>query len=376
MLTQCPQCNTVFRLRPEQLDAAGGKVRCGQCHSVFDATQHLIEEQAPEQRESRTPPPPTRAETATIPAPEPARAVEPAESVEPMEAVAAEEADDFSFHLDQLFNDTSSGPVPTPAPVPAPDEPFGEDQIETLLTPDEANAHEPELPWHQEEAPPVQIEIPDDSVTADDLTHLVIDENEDAVAEFDLPDPELTTASPLATGARETLAPPLLGDTPDVRRGSSGWSTLGWTFAILLLLAALVGQYAYLNSADLVQYPQLRPALELLCRYSGCSLPPRRDVKDITLLERDIRSSDKYQGVLVITATLVNRAPFAQPYPDVEVSMRDLSGNVVASRLFRPREYLAGGLPRTLFASQATAQLELRVADPGADAVGFEFTFY
>jgi predicted Zn finger-like uncharacterized protein len=37
MLTRCPTCRTRFRLHPAQLQAAGGRVRCGQCGNVFDA---------------------------------------------------------------------------------------------------------------------------------------------------------------------------------------------------------------------------------------------------------------------------------------------------------------------------------------------------
>jgi predicted Zn finger-like uncharacterized protein len=37
MFTRCPDCATRFRVRPEQLRIAGGKVRCGQCGCVFDA---------------------------------------------------------------------------------------------------------------------------------------------------------------------------------------------------------------------------------------------------------------------------------------------------------------------------------------------------
>ncbi|MCW9088309.1 MAG: zinc-ribbon domain-containing protein, partial [Gammaproteobacteria bacterium] len=40
MLSQCPECRTVFRVRPEQLEAAGGKVRCSRCHAVFLAAAH------------------------------------------------------------------------------------------------------------------------------------------------------------------------------------------------------------------------------------------------------------------------------------------------------------------------------------------------
>ncbi len=35
--TQCPDCRTVFRITPEQLDAADGLVRCGECSNIFNA---------------------------------------------------------------------------------------------------------------------------------------------------------------------------------------------------------------------------------------------------------------------------------------------------------------------------------------------------
>ena len=390
MLTQCPQCKTVFRLRAEQLSAAGGKVRCGQCHSVFDASHHLVEQPSPKPVPAEAPVPP-RAPADKAPSPTFAPVVPEPVVPEPVRSIAtdrgdpAAEMDDLSIQLDQLFSDIDQSTVRSAAePAASPGalaggggEAFGAVQIETLLT-SEAGPEESELPWHHEEATTTFDSVAPiaDAGAAPDPSELAIDDGDDDIAEFDLPEPELTTAQPIfkERAAAPTL-PPTFGDIA-VQSRVSGWATLGWSLGILLLMAALIGQYAYLNSADLVSYAQLRPALVQLCRYSGCAIPPRRDVKDITLLERDIRSSDKYQGVLIITATLVNRAPFAQPYPDVKVAMHDVDGNVVASRLFHPNEYLAGGDRHSSFAAQATAQLELRVADPGPAAVGFEFTFY
>ncbi len=52
MLARCPQCRTLFRLSATELKAAHGKVRCGICHSVFDALEALVDTQSE---------PPTRA---------------------------------------------------------------------------------------------------------------------------------------------------------------------------------------------------------------------------------------------------------------------------------------------------------------------------
>ena len=46
MLTQCPQCETLFRLGAGDLRRAKGQVRCGECSHVFNALDYLQEEEA------------------------------------------------------------------------------------------------------------------------------------------------------------------------------------------------------------------------------------------------------------------------------------------------------------------------------------------
>lgn len=46
MLTRCTACATTFRVTPEQLKARLGRVRCGQCQTVFNALDSLVEEQS------------------------------------------------------------------------------------------------------------------------------------------------------------------------------------------------------------------------------------------------------------------------------------------------------------------------------------------
>ncbi|MEW5890557.1 MAG: DUF3426 domain-containing protein [Pseudomonadota bacterium] len=41
IVTRCPACQTAFRVKPEQLRARQGKVRCGRCQAVFNALDSL-----------------------------------------------------------------------------------------------------------------------------------------------------------------------------------------------------------------------------------------------------------------------------------------------------------------------------------------------
>lgn len=57
LVTRCPACRTAFRLVADQLRLRQGLVRCGQCDTVFDAREHLIELPAPEAAPETTPAP-------------------------------------------------------------------------------------------------------------------------------------------------------------------------------------------------------------------------------------------------------------------------------------------------------------------------------
>ena len=42
-VTQCPGCESTFNTNARMLELAAGKVRCGACLKVFDATQHYLQ---------------------------------------------------------------------------------------------------------------------------------------------------------------------------------------------------------------------------------------------------------------------------------------------------------------------------------------------
>jgi hypothetical protein len=122
--------------------------------------------------------------------------------------------------------------------------------------------------------------------------------------------------------------------------------------------------------------PQSRPYLEQLCQYAPCHFTSNQDLDQIRLANRDVRAHPDKKKALLITATLINEADFAQPYPDLQVTLFDLSGNRVAQRRFTPRDYLGERYsPFMLMQPQTPLQIKLDVVDPGSNAVNFEFNF-
>ena len=164
-----------------------------------------------------------------------------------------------------------------------------------------------------------------------------------------------------------------------VSEGPSG-SALKFGLQLLLILAltATLGiQLAIFRSTEIANaLPSLRPLLELVCQRVECRYNGPIDVDRIQLVSRDIRDHPARPDALLIKATLVNKAPFAQPFPDMEITLSDLTGAVVARRRFHPREYLGSYWhPFLLMRPDQPVQVTLEVLNPGQDAVNFEFAF-
>ncbi|HET8943100.1 MAG TPA: zinc-ribbon and DUF3426 domain-containing protein [Rudaea sp.] len=149
-----------------------------------------------------------------------------------------------------------------------------------------------------------------------------------------------------------------------------------WALGVVVLATCLLAQAGYAKRAQLLDNANLRPWLDEICGTIGCTLPLRHDPTHLELLSRDIRPHPSVPGALIISATLRNDGSFAQAFPAVEITLSDLDENRIAMRRFLPREYLPN--PHSLssgLAPGATAALVFEVADPGKNAVAFEFKF-
>jgi hypothetical protein len=114
-----------------------------------------------------------------------------------------------------------------------------------------------------------------------------------------------------------------------------------WVAGALVLVIGIGIQYTWFQRSTLLErYPDLRPPLEQLCGLFRCKLPLRRDLQAVRLLSRDVRPHPRYQDSLLINATLVNEASFAQPYPVLQLEFSDVSGTKLIARRFKPMEYL------------------------------------
>jgi predicted Zn finger-like uncharacterized protein len=127
---------------------------------------------------------------------------------------------------------------------------------------------------------------------------------------------------------------------------------LAYAAAIPLLLLLLAGQALFhYRDALAARWPGAKPALTRMCQLAGCSISPMREVAGLTIDASDLQADPAHRGLLILTATIRNRAAISLAYPHLELTLTDVADRVVVRRALAPAEYVggtadvAGGIP-------------------------------
>jgi predicted Zn finger-like uncharacterized protein len=188
---------------------------------------------------------------------------------------------------------------------------------------------------------------------------------EPIVAELDLPEPPSVTVPPFAD--------PLLHETGTPTRR---WPWIvGSIFALLVLLAQ--GVYHYRVEIAVLR-PDLRPLLLAACKQLNCTVPRPRHIDTLSIEASDLRPDPIRPGRLALIATLRSRAPFAQEWPDLELTLTDVADRKLAVKNLQAADYLPkdtdlkAGFPAN---GEIAVDLPLDVGD--LPAVGYRlYIFY
>ncbi|WP_353407096.1 DUF3426 domain-containing protein [Pseudoteredinibacter isoporae] len=158
----------------------------------------------------------------------------------------------------------------------------------------------------------------------------------------------------------------------EFRQEKPNWNWLWGTGAALALLLA-VGQLAWIKFDDLNRQPPYRGYYQIACNILSCSLPPQIDLSKLKASNLVVRSHPETEHALVVDMVLLNLAQFEQEFPDIQLTFSDIQGKALASRVFRPSEYLAGELAgASRMPIQRPIHLSLDIVDPGNEAVNYK----
>ncbi|ROM63567.1 hypothetical protein BK653_26315 [Pseudomonas brassicacearum] len=401
-VTQCPHCHTSFRVSHTQLSVARGVVRCGSCLQVFNAARQLLEQRAT--KETVTPlAPPIKSPGVEA----------PPRAISQKQWTAAElDLDDLDKELARLERRDKRAPdtfgrrrednlSAQRDPLSNEQEPWSDslysespaERAETLIQPpvEPFEPHEPARPPRTEPSLSLALEPlePED----EPVTPLRLEpedeppEHLERLSATDDHDDEPVQSAPLRK-SRERHEPGLraealhdLDDDPlqlDWRKRRSPWGRrLLWGLLILLAAAALGGQYIAYHFEELARQDQYRPWFLQICPTIGCDVPSKVDIAKIKSSNLVVRSHPEFSGALVVDAIIYNRAPFSQPFPLLELRFADLNGHLIASRRFKPGEYLGGDLEgRGEMPPQTPIHIALDILDPGSKAVNYSLSFH
>jgi len=312
LLTRCTHCHTVFRITPEQLQAHGGKVRCGRCLQIFDGMVGLApdapaidrpEMQGPETREQEIQAP----ETQQPLVPTPAVAVEPG-----------------------IENYQPSAEIPE----------------EPVVTGQEASQ-----------------DIPTE-VTAD--AGPLRDVPPEAPAETPAPAVIEQEAERLATAAENPFIHEPEMTLPVQRRP--------WLAAASIVLAlVLAGQAIFFYRDEIAaRHPQARHWLNAACIHAGCTVPLPRVTKALLIEASDLQLLDPSRPDRIqLTATLRNHAGHDVAYPALDLVLTNANDHTLARRIFLPADYLGGRDARAGIAANAELTVRLALETGNLGAAGF-----
>ncbi len=116
-----------------------------------------------------------------------------------------------------------------------------------------------------------------------------------------------------------------------------------WPWAVAsFFLAILPGaQSAYYFRVDLAaRLPALKPALAGYCRMLKCTIPLPQKTDLIGIESSELEADPNHESQINLNALLRNRAPFAQAFPYLELTLNDSDDKPLARRVFRPADYL------------------------------------
>lgn len=196
------------------------------------------------------------------------------------------------------------------------------------------------------------------------------------------PSPEsIPLGQPATEPPDESVSTDILpeGISSEIEPPAPRWRLLAWSLTGLAALGLLVVQAAYVSRAELaVSEPDLRPLLEEMCSLLDCDIPLPRKADLVSIEASDLHPDPQQKNLLVLVATLKNRAPFAQDYPHLELTLTDTRDQPMVRKVLAPAEYLAQGADvRAGFAANGDLAVNLGLDATDVGASGYRlYLFY
>lgn len=160
-------------------------------------------------------------------------------------------------------------------------------------------------------------------------------------------EPAMPAAAPAPHAPETPDAPPPgaagpveLDFGPKKRRTNWLW----WPASAAALFAFAAQAAFYFRGEIALVYPEVKPLFNQLCSDLGCEVPLPKRPELMSIESSDLQADTANPGVMVLTATLRNRAAFAQAHPALELTLTDDKDQALARRVLAASDYLGQGV--------------------------------
>jgi predicted Zn finger-like uncharacterized protein len=328
LATQCPHCQTTFRVAHDQLKLRAGLVRCGSCKQIFNGIENLLRSEEQEQANAPAPiPQASGAVESTPPQPFDSGAAQTsfdpptnnstddtpsiAQRSEPLDGEStAPEAFDSSESTvrpasdDPLLRMTLMDFTYAPAKQGAgkstatqADAPLETDRLEQTI--DDLQSK----PWRDAHA---------EDGDADEL---------DRAEEFEEP-------SFVLQGRRRQRLGRALHAIMAIGSGA--------------LLVGLLAQGGYVFRDQIAAwFPQSKPVLSEICARLDCQLGLPAQIESVSIESNELQTIAADNNTFTLSVLLRNHGAVAQAWPHIELTLNDTNEQAIARKVFQPRDYLA-----------------------------------
>lgn len=178
----------------------------------------------------------------------------------------------------------------------------------------------------------------------------------------------------VADAKQEPLLEGFLAEPPPRRRRLA---TAAWALLAIGALAALAFQVAIRYRAEVaVVAPQARGILEAVCRLAHCELRLPRRVEFVTIESSELQADPRRENLIQLEAVIRNRAPFAQEFPALELTLTDDSDSPVVRRVLTPAEYLGAEAARLPAGMPPQSETPVRMRFDNSQARGTGYKLY
>jgi len=152
-----------------------------------------------------------------------------------------------------------------------------------------------------------------------------------------------------------------------------------WLLGALLLLLTLLAQAAYYyRSAITLLFPEVKPYAIALCARLGCDVPLPRRIDMMSIEASDLQADTVNPNVMVLSATIKNRAIFSQQPPLLELTLTDAQDHPVVRRVLTPQDYLGIAVnTQAGFAANSETAIKVFIEGSQVKATGYRlYLFY